>query len=51
MKNKVAVKKVIGMVTTGLLVLAFILALVSLASVMFQTLRGGEATLFGYKMY
>ena len=51
MSKKVTAKKVIGAITTTLLVVAFIFALVSLASVMFQTLRGGEATLFGYKMY
>ena len=51
MSKKVSAKKIIGAITTTLLVVAFIFALVSLASVMFQTLRGGEATLFGYKMY
>lgn len=51
MKGKLTVKKVIGGVTTALLVCAFVLALASLCSVLLQTLRGGEASLFGYKMY
>lgn len=51
MKGKLSVKKVISGVMTALLVCAFLLALVCLASVLLQTLRGGEASLFGYKMY
>ncbi len=51
MKGKITAKKIIGGVTTALLVCAFVLALVCLCSVWFQTLRNGEASLFGYKMY
>ena len=51
MKGKLTAKKIIGGVTTALLVCAFVLALVCLCSVLFQTLRNGEASLFGYKMY
>ena len=51
MKGKLTTKKVISGVTTALLVCAFVFALVCLCSVLLQTLRGGEASLFGYKMY
>ncbi len=51
MKGKLTTKKVISGVTTALLVCAFVFALVCLCSVLLQTLRGGEASLLGYKMY
>lgn len=51
MKGKLTAKKIIGGVTTALLICAFLLALVCLCTVLFQTLRTGEASLFGYKMY
>lgn len=51
MRAKPNVKKIISGIITGILVCAFVFALVSLCYVMLETLRGKEASLFGYKMY
>ena len=51
MAKKVSVKKVLSIISTVLLTVTFVFALVSLSYVLIQTLSGKEASLFGLKLY
>ena len=51
MSKKVSIKKIISVISTVLLTVTFVFALVSLSYVLIQTLSGKEASLFGVKLY